>query len=323
MFTLAELERARELVGRLMPSTPQYAWPLLHKRVGAEVWLKHENHTPIGAFKLRGGLVYLDALCSRELPVNGLITATRGNHGQSIPYAASHYGLSVTVLVPDGNSVEKNNAMMAWGAKLIVHGDDFDEASIEAGRLAERDGLEFVPAFHPALVCGVATYAYEFLSACDDLDTVYVPIGMGSGICGLITTRDLLGLKTEIVGVVSTHAAAYALSFEHGRVVETETANTFADGMACRVPSPDALEVICRGAARIVSVSDDEVAEAMRAIYADTHNIAEGAGAAAFAALLKERERLPGCKVGAVLTGGNIDTRLFARVLQGETPRVS
>lgn len=323
LFTLAELERAREVVGRTMLGTPQYAWPLLGERIGAEVWLKHENHTPIGAFKVRGGLAYLDVLCSRNSRPNGLITATRGNHGQSIPYAASRYELSVTVVVPVGNSVEKNKAMQAWGAKLIVHGEDFDEAKVEAERLAERDGLELVPAFHPALVCGVATYAHEFLTACDDLDTVYVPIGMGSGICGLITTRNLLGLKTEIVGVVSAHAKAYALSFESGQVVETDTAKTFADGIACRMPSNSALEVMLSGAARIVCVSDDEIADAMRAIYADTHNIAEGAGAAAFAALTKEKARVHGRKVGVVLTGGNIDTVLFAQVLRGETPLIS
>ncbi|MCZ6641153.1 MAG: threonine dehydratase [Gammaproteobacteria bacterium] len=323
MFTLAELERARVVVGKTMSSTPQYAWPLLAERVGAEVWLKHENHTPIGAFKVRGGLNYLDVLCSGGKRPNGLITATRGNHGQSIPFAASRHGLNVTVLVPVGNSVEKNKAMQAWGAKLIEHGEDFDEAKQEAARLAEVDGLEVVPAFHPMLACGVATYAHEFLTACDDLDTVYVPIGMGSGVCGLITTRDLLGLKTKIVGVVSTHAPAYALSFESGQVVETNTAKTFADGVACRMPSPEALEVILGGAARIVCVSDDEVASAMRAIYADTHNIAEGAGAAAFAALLQEKEGLQGRKVGAVLTGGNVDTTLFAQVLRGETPQVS
>lgn len=323
LFTLAELEHALVVVGRTMSSTPQYAWPLSGERVGAEVWLKHENHTPIGAFKVRGGLNYLDALCSGDKHPNGLITATRGNHGQSIPFAASRYGLDVTVLVPVGNSVEKNKAMQAWGAKLIEHGEDFDEAKLEAARLAELDGLEFVPAFHPMLVCGVATYAHEFLSACNDLETIYVPIGMGSGICALITTRDLLGLQTEIVGVVSTHAPAYALSFESGQVVETDTAKTFADGVACRVPSPDALEIILSGAARVVRVSDDEVAGAMRAIYADTHNVAEGAGAAAFAALLKEKERHQGRKVGAVLTGGNIDTTLFAQVLRGETPLVS
>ena len=322
LFTHAQLERARDVVGRAIPSTPQYAWPLLGKRIGAEVWLKHENHTPIGAFKVRGGLTYLDMLCSRDERPTGLITATRGNHGQSIPFAASRYGLDVTVLVPEGNSEEKNKAMQAWGAKLIVHGRDFDEAKDEAVRLAESNGLEMVPAFHPALVCGVATYAHEFFAACPDLDTVYVPIGMGSGICGLITVRDILGLKTEIVGVVSSEAPAYSKSFESGQVVETETANTFADGMACRVPSPAALEVIWKGAARVVCVSDDEVAEAIRVIYADTHNIAEGAGAAAFAALTKEATEMSDRKVGVVLTGGNIDSSLFAKIISGETPRV-
>jgi threonine dehydratase len=247
-FTLEDLGRAREVVGRDMPATPQYAWPLLAQRAGAEVWVKHENHTPTGAFKVRGGLVYIDELCARPERPAGLITATRGNHGQSIPFAASRAGLSVRVLVPEGNSVEKNLAMQAWGAELIVYGADFDEAKAEAARLAERDGLEFVPPLHPALVRGVATYAYEFLTACNDLHTVYVPIGMGSGICGLIGTRDLLGLETAIVGVVSDNAPSYALSFESGTVVETDTARTFADGVACRQPSSQALEIISRGA---------------------------------------------------------------------------
>ncbi|MEZ5559409.1 MAG: threonine dehydratase [Pseudomonadales bacterium] len=320
MFTLGELEQALTLVHGSMPPTPQYAWPLLGERAGCEVWVKHENHTPTGAFKVRGGLVFLDELAAgNELPP-GFVTATRGNHGQSIPYAAARFGVPVTVLVPEGNSREKNRAMRAWGAQLVVHGSDFDEAREEAARLARERGLQFAPSFHPALVRGVATYALELFRAAPPLDTVYVPIGMGSGICGLITTRDLLGLDTEIVGVVSSHAPAYALSVARGSVVQTNSAQTFADGMACRVPDPAALAVISAGTARILQVNDDEVAAAMRALFEDTHNVAEGAGAAALAGLMQEAERQRGRRVAVILTGGNVDRDVFAEVLSGRTP---
>ncbi len=326
-FSTAELEQARELVHSVMPATPQYAWPLLARRAGTRVWVKHENHTPTGAFKVRGGLVYLDALARRSALPRGLVTATRGNHGQSIPFAAARYGVPVTVVVPEGNSVEKNRAMEAWGARLLVHGTDFDEARLEAERISASDGLEFAPSFHPDLVRGVATYAYELFSAVPTLDTVYVPIGLGSGICGVLAVRDLLGLDTAVVGVVSSHAPAYQLSVAEERVVTTANARTMADGMACRVPVPEALAVISAGAARIVSVSDDEVADAMRILFADTHNVAEGAGAAALAALLKEQREAGGeveegsnAEVAVVLTGGNVDTTLFEQVLAGATP---
>jgi threonine dehydratase len=249
------------------------------------------------------------------------VTATRGNHGQSIPFAARRHGVPVTVYVPEGNAVEKNAAMKAVGAELVVHGEDFDEAKAQAARVAEAEGLEMVPPFHPSLMRGVATYALELFGAVGGLDTVYVPIGMGSGICGLIRVRDLLGLETEIVGVVSTEAPAYALSFEAGHVVETDSARTFADGMACRAPDADALDIIRTGAARVVQVTDDEVAEAMRIYHTDTHNMAESAGAAPLAALMQERERMRGKRVALILTGGNVDKAVYARVLGGETPR--
>ncbi len=243
--------------------------------------VKHENHTPIGAFKVRGGLVYVDRL-KRERPrTAGLISATRGNHGQSLAFAASRYRVPVTIYVPHGNSAEKNRAMRAFGANLVEHGEDFQAAREEAERHARRDGLELVPSFHPDLVTGVATYALELLRKAPDLDILYVPIGQGSGICGCILTRDLLGLATEIVGVQSTEAPSYALSFAAGTVVTTKTSNTLADGMATRVPDPDALAIIRKGASRIVQVTDDEVAAAIRAYWTDTHNLAEGAGAAA------------------------------------------
>ncbi|MFQ5626915.1 MAG: threonine dehydratase, partial [Methyloligellaceae bacterium] len=289
MFSMQELEAAAGIVHGVMPPTPHYAWPLLGARTGCEVWVKHENHTPIGAFKLRGGLVFLHELMASGEQIAGLITATRGNHGQSIALAGRNYNVPVTIYVPHGNSVEKNKAMEAFGAHLVEYGVDFDEARVEAGQVAADQNLTFVSSFHPWLVRGVATYALEFLSALSDLDTVYVPIGMGSGICGLITTRDLLGLNTKIVGVVAENAPAYAMSFESETVRETNSAATFADGMACRVPAKQALEIICRGADRVVRVSEDEIADARRAYYSDTHNLAEGAGAAALAALMKER----------------------------------
>ena len=322
MFTLDELEAAAGIVHDVMPRTPQYAWPLLGERAGCEVWVKHENHTPIGAFKLRGGLVYFNELTRSGEPVSGVITATRGNHGQSIARASARFDLPATIVVPHGNSVEKNKAMEAFGAELIQYGVDFDEARVEADRLAEERNLHFVPSFHPWLVRGVATYALELLQAVKDLDTVYVPVGMGSGICGLITTRDLLGLKTKIVGVVAQNAPAYATSFEAGEVRETNSAETFADGMACRAPSRQALETICKGAERIVKVSEDEIASAMRAYYSDTHNLAEGAGAASLAALLKEQAQMTGRKVSVILSGGNVDAALFDTVLNGGTPQL-
>src|ERR1700753_3761050 len=289
MFTLAELEQAHALVGTAVPPTPSYAWPLLAQRLGTHVVVKHENHTPADAFKVRGGLVYVGRLKHAHPGTRGLISATRGNHGQSVAFAGRRNGLPVTIYVPRGNSVEKNRAMAAFGAELIEHGSDFQEAREQATRHAARDGLHMVPSFHRDLVCGVATYALEFLRAAPDLDVLYVPIGQGSGICGCIMARDLLGLTTEIVGVQSTLAPSYALSFAAGTIVSTETSNTLADGMATRIPDADALAIIRKGAARIVQVTDAEIATAIRAYWTDTHNLAEGAGAAALAATLQER----------------------------------
>jgi threonine dehydratase len=319
LFSLDELETAVATVRTLVPATPAHAWPLLAKRIGATVIVKHENHTPIGAFKIRGGLVYIEALCRTTKPT-GLVTATRGNHGQSIALAAARNGIPVVIVVPEGNSREKNAAMEAFGAELVIAGKDFDESRTVAERIQHERGYHFVQAFHRDLVRGVATYAVELFSDSPDLDVVYVPIGMGSGICGLITVCDLLGLKTEIVGVVAENARAYALSFAAGHAVETNSAQTFADGMACRVPNPEAFDIIRRGAARIVTVSEDDIAEAIRIYYATTHNLAEGAGAAPLAALLKEKARYAGKRAGLILSGGNIDMPLFAQVLRGETP---
>ena len=313
MFSLSALRDAHDLVLRTLRPTVAIAWPLLGARLGAEVVVKHENHQPTGAFKVRGGLTYVDALRRRESEAKGLISATRGNHGQSLAFAGRRFGLAVAIVVPHGNSREKNAAMRALGAELIEYGNDFQEAREEAMRLAELRGLHAVTSFHRDLALGVSTYALELLSEHPDLDTLYVPIGQGSGICGCIAARDALGLKTEIVGVQSVEAPAYALSFAAGHVVRTNSADTFADGMATRVPDEEAFAVIAKGAARIALVHDDEIAAAIRAYWTDTHNLAEGAGAAALAAAMKERARLKGRKVGLVLSGGNIDFDLFQR----------
>ncbi|WP_119687600.1 threonine dehydratase [Pseudomonas putida] len=317
MFDLAALREAAAFVHQHVPATPQHAWPLLAERLGCEVWVKHENHAPTGAFKVRGGLVYVRSLLAGGNPPRGLVTATRGNHGQSMALAARQAGIALVIVVPKGNSTEKNAAMRALGAELVEHGVDFDVAREEAARLAEVLGYAMVPSFHPELVRGVATYALELFEAVRDLDCVYVPIGMGSGICGLIQARNLLGLKTQIVGVVSSAADAYAQSFEQGHIVTTATAETFADGMACRVPHPQAFALVREHAARIVRVTDSEVAEAMRVYHEATHNTAEGAGAAALAALMQEREQQAGKRVAVVLSGANVDRARYARILAG------
>jgi threonine dehydratase len=321
-LTLADIEDAARLIAPVIPPTPQYCWPLLSERAGCEVWLKHENHTPTGAFKVRGGLVYLDRLKRENPGLQGVATATRGNHGQSIALAATRLGLAAAMVVPEGNSTEKNAAMRAFGAELIVAGRDFDESRGHAATLAAQRDYARVPSFHADLVRGVATYALEFFRAVPDLDAVYVPIGMGSGICGTIAVRDLLGLRTRIVGVVAENAPAMAQSFAAGRPILGNSVATFADGLACRDPDAEAFAIIYEGADRLVSVSEEEIAAAIRALYADTHNIAEGAGAAALAALLQERDAIRGKRVGLVLSGGNIDTPILAAVLAGSTPIV-
>ena len=314
---LKTLEAAAQLVHRVIPPTPQICWPLVCQRAEAEVWVKHENHTVAGAFKVRGGLVYMEALKQREPRVAGVIAATRGNHGQSVAFAAKRAGLRSVIVVPHGNSREKNAAMRALGAELIECGSDFQEAYEHAARLAQAERLHFVPSFDAALVAGVASYALELFSAVANFDAVYVPIGMGSGICGVIAVREALGLRTEVVGVVASGAPAYALSYAAGRPIATESALTIADGIACRVPDPEALEIIGKGASRIAIVNDDEIRAAMRHLFSDTHNAAEGAGAAALAALLKERDRMRGRRVALILSGGNVDREVFAETLNG------
>lgn len=314
---LKTLEAAAQMVHRVIPPTPQICWPLVCRRAEAEVWVKHENHTMVGAFKVRGGLVYMEALKQRKPRIAGVIAATRGNHGQSVAFAAKRAGLRSVIVVPHGNSREKNAAMRALGAELIECGSDFQEAYEHAARLAQAEQLHFVPSFDAALVAGVASYALELFSAVAKFDAVYVPIGMGSGICGVIAVREALGLRTEVVGVVASGAPAYALSYAAGRPIATESAHTSADGIACRVPDPEALEIIGKGASRVATVTDDEIRAAMRHLFSDTHNAAEGAGAAALAALLNERDRMRGRRVALILSGGNVDREVFAETLNG------
>ena len=322
MFSLNELEAAQDFVSSHMSPTPHYAWPQLERRLGCKVWVKHENHTPTGSFKVRGAFTFIDWLKRTHPECPGIITATRGNHGQGQSLAATAAGMRAVIYVPRGNSVEKNDAMRAFGAELVEFGDDFDEAREEAYRVAEAEGLFIVPPFHTELVRGVATYAYELLRDQPQVETLYVPIGCGSGICGCIAARDALGLSTKIVGVVSENAQTAKLSAESGRLIETETARTFADGMAVRVPMQEALDIYGPGAERIVTVSDAEVAEAIRVYYRDIHNLAEGAGAAPMAALMQEADAMKGREVAVILCGGNIDTDWFVTVLQGGVPEV-
>jgi threonine dehydratase len=320
---LGNLVDAARCVHAVMPPTPQYRWPLLEALIaprpddGTQLWVKHENHTPVGAFKIRGGLVYFQRLLASGHRPAGVVSATRGNHGQSIGLAARTHGIPAVIVVPRGNSREKNAAMRAFGVELIEHGDDFQAAREHAEAIAQQRGWHMVPSFHQDLVAGVASYALELFEAVQPLDAVYVPIGMGSGACALIAARDALGLATEVIGVVSTGAPAYALSLQRGEPVSHAVTTTLADGMACRTPDATALKLLGRGLTKIVSVSDEEIADAMRKLYECTHQVAEGAGAAALAAALQERARLAGRRTAVVLSGGNVDRDVYAEVLAG------
>ncbi|MBV8630526.1 MAG: threonine dehydratase [Silvibacterium sp.] len=315
---LDEIGRATELVRSVMPPTPTYTWPLLNARCGAEVWIKHENHSPVGAFKLRGAMVYMDWLACQQPNTTGVVAATRGNHGQGVALAATRRGWSATIVVPYGNSREKNRAMRALGAELVEHGDDFQAANEYATELAAERGIHKVASFARPLVVGTGTYALEMFQSAPELDSVYVPVGLGSSICGVIAARNALGLKTRIVGVVAAASPSYALSFAAAKVIPHEAGTKVADGLACRLPVEEALEVILKHADRFVEVSEDEIRLAMRAVYEDTHNIAEGAAAASVAAVLKERDRIAGKQTGAVLTGGNVDREAFLTALNGD-----
>ena len=313
--TLADIEAAAQVVYRDFAATPQYRWVLLSERLGTDCWLKHENHTPVGAFKIRGGLTYFDQLARRGALPREVVSATRGTHGQSMGWAARRHGVACTIVVPRGNSVEKNAAMRALGVTLVEHGSDFQEAREHAMHIAAERGAHMVPSFHTDLLRGVSTYWWEFLRAVPQLDVVYVPIGQGSGACSAIAAKLALGHGVRVVGVVSSHATTYADSVAAGRVVEAPVTTQLADGMACRVADAAALAIIAPHIDHIVQVSDNEVAAAMRALFTDTHNVAEGAGAAAFAAALQEKDRLAGQTVGVALTGGNVDADIFSQVL--------
>ena len=315
--SLSQIREAQTVVYRHMPPTPQYTWPLINRRLRAEAWIKHENHTPVGAFKLRGALVYGVWLKETHPELKGMVAATRGNHGQGVATAARLLGLKAVIVVPHGNSREKNQAMIAQGADLVERGHDFQESLEFAGRLAAELGFAMVDSFHERLVMGTATYALELFEAAPPLDVVYVPIGLGSSVSGISAARNALGLKTEIVGVVSSESPSYALSFAQHKIVEAPSNTAIADGLACRKPNPQAMEVIWTNVARIVQVPDSAIAEAMRAFYEDTHNLAEGAGAAALAAALQEKDKLEDKRVGIVLTGANVDREMYERVLSG------
>ena len=316
--TRDDLDAAARLVHAVMPPTPQYRWPLLERRAGCTLWVKHENHTPAGAFKVRGGIVLFDRLAREtngDAAPAGVVTATRGNHGHSVGLAAARHGIPAVVVVPVGNSREKNAAMRAQGVELVEEGDDFQEAVEAADRIARERGWYRLPSFHRDLVAGVGTYAMELFGAVPDLDVVYVPIGLGSGICGVLAAREALGLRTEVVGVVSAHAPAYALSLARGEPVSHPSTTILADGVACRTPVPEALAMMQGRVSRVAQATDAQVAAAMRAFFTDTHNVAEGAGAIALAAVLAEPEKVAGRRVAVILCGGNVDAEVFAAVL--------
>ena len=315
--TLPQIEDAQAIVYRYMSPTPQYTWPLLNQRLGTEVWIKHENHTPVGAFKLRGALVYIEWLKQTQPSVAGVVAATRGNHGQGVGMAARLIGLKAVIVVPHGNSPEKNRAMQAQGVELVEHGHDFQESLEFARGLATERSFALVDSFHERLVMGTATYALEFFKGAPPLDAIYVPIGLGSSICGVAAARNALGIKTEIIGVVSAQSPSYALSFSQHKIVEAPAATLIADGLACRKPNPSAMEIIWNNVARIIEVSDAEIVDAMRVYYQDTHNLAEGAAAAALAASIRQSSVLGGRRIGLVLTGANVDAAVFARILAG------
>ena len=318
IFPSDEVAAARRTVYSVLVPTPQYPWPLLRERLGMNLWVKHENHTQAGAFKVRGGLTYFSALAERGSGARGVIAATRGNHGQSVGFAARKYGMEATIVVPHGNSVEKNAAMRALGARLIEHGDDFQEAREHANALARRQELHMVPSFHRDLIKGVMTYWLEFFesfAAGEEPDVVFIPIGMGSGFCAAAAARAHTGVRSALIGVVSAHATSYRDSFRARQVLAAPVSTELADGMACRVADQEALAIVLRHADDVVAVTDEEVAQAMRVLFADTHNVAEGAGAAALAAAMQQRDRWQGRTVGVPLTGGNVDSMVFARVL--------
>lgn len=320
--SLQQIREAQTTVYRHMPATPQYRWPLLETRIGAETWIKHENHSPVGAFKLRGALVYTAWLKHTHPDLTTVVAATRGNHGQGVGMAARLHGLRAIIVVPHGNSPEKNNAMRAQDVELVQHGNDFQESLEHARSLACQTGFAMIDSFHERLVMGTASYALELFQNTPPLDFIFVPIGLGSSICGVSAARNALGLNTQIIGVVAAQSPSYSLSFAHKEIIEAPSRTELADGLACRVPAPAAMEVIWNNVDRILEVQDSEIADSMRIYYQDTHNLAEGAGAAALAGALQLKHSLSGKRIGVVLTGGNVDADLFARVLSGAPTNV-
>ena len=320
MLTRADLDEATRIVREHVPVTPAYRWPLLEELTGTPTWVKHENATPTGAFKVRGGLVFVDRLHRSGRTVPGLIAATRGNHGQSVAYAGRAHDLPVTIVVPEGNSPDKNASMVGFGAELVVRGRDFQEAFEHAMALADSRGLVPVPAFHRDLVAGVATGALELQTQAGHLDSVYLPVGQGSGICAHMAVRDLLGVDTEVVGVVADRAPAHALSFASGRPVTTQHADTFVDGVATRTPVPEAVAAMVAGAARFIRVSEEQAEQAMRLLWRTTHQMPEPSGALALAGLLADPARAAGATAAVVMTGGNCDTELVRRVVAAAQP---
>ena len=317
MLTTEDLADATRIVAAHVPVTPAYRWPLLERVTGTPTWVKHENATPTGAFKVRGGLVFAERLTREANAVPGLIAATRGNHGQSVAYAAREHGMPATIVVPEGNSPDKNASMAAFGADLVVYGRDFQESLEHARSLAAERGLVFVPSFHPDLVAGVATGAAELHAQAGPLDVIYVPVGLGSGVCAHLAVRDLRGAATEVVGVVADRAPAHALSFAAGRPVSTPDADTFVDGVATRTPVPEAVAAMVAGVARFVRVSEEDAADAMRILWQTTHQMPEPAGAIGLAGLLGDTGRRPGATAAVIMSGGNCDTELIGRVILG------
>ncbi|MFC3121616.1 threonine dehydratase [Agaribacter flavus] len=315
MFNLSDINHAADVIYQIMPPTPQYNWPQLSKQMDCDVWVKHENHTPTGAFKVRGGIYLMNQLEQRAVRPTGILSATRGNHGQSLSFAGQKTGIPVTIVVPEGNSNDQNTAIKGFGANLVIHGRDFEAARQYSATLLKSSGYQLIAPFAPELVIGVATYALEFLQAVKDLDLVYVPIGMGSGICGLIKTRDLLGIKTEIIGVVAEGAPAFSKSFNAGEIILDQEADTLADGVATRTPLPEAFEIIKGGASRVITVTEQQITQAMYLYFKTTHNLSEGAGAVSLAGLIAEQAKMKGKRVGVVLSGGNIDFARFSKYI--------
>lgn len=310
--------RARELVMQHLRRTPTWSYPALSRELGCELFIKHENHQPIGAFKVRGGISLMASLSDLERG-RGVVAATRGNHGLSLAYAARLFGTRAVIVVPHGNNPEKNEAMRALGAELVEYGRDFDEACQQAERLVASQGLRYIhSAEEPAMLAGVASLGIELFEDVPDLDYVFVPVGLGSGICGICLARGVLSPRTQVVGVQAERAPSIYLSWKQKRLVTTESADTFADGLATRVPAELTLEVIQRDVADFVAVGEGAIAWAIRDLLRYTHNLAEGAGAAPLAAIRERRDWVRGKRVAMIMSGGNIDTATLKRVLDGE-----